>query len=181
MRRGVLAATLSSPEKWWYLSELAHHLRNYALQPPARGSHAREVGVLDERRERAGTYFRANRASPLYWRLRAIFEKAAAGVPPNNEEVAALESLSSRPLVSHVLMSRYNREELYDEVWSQPLQRLAGKHALSDVGLAKVCRKLHIPSPGKGYWSKKSAGKHPPCSPALLPESCLPMPTPEPR
>ena len=27
MRRGVLAATLSSPEKWWYLSELAHHLR----------------------------------------------------------------------------------------------------------------------------------------------------------
>lgn len=61
---------------------------------------------------------------------------------------------------AHYLLSRYNREQVYDEVWSDPTRIVAKKYGLSDVGLAKVCKKLKIPRPGPGYWAKKSAGKY---------------------
>jgi hypothetical protein len=39
------------------------------------------------------------------------------------------------------------------------MQKLAKKYGLSDVGLAKTCRRLRIPFPGRGYWAKKQFGK----------------------
>src|SRR6185437_7680180 len=51
------------------------------------------------------------------------------------------------------------REELYDRVWSQPMWTLAAEFGLSDVGLAKTCRKHHIPVPPRGYWQQKQAGQ----------------------
>jgi len=65
------------------------------------------------------------------------------------------------------LASRYNREEIYNEIWQQPIQHVAKKYNLSDVGLAKVCRKLKIPRPGRGYWAIKAAGKITPKKPPL--------------
>ena len=50
------------------------------------------------------------------------------------------------------------REQLYDQVWSEPLRSLAKRYGLSDVGLAKTCRRFGIPLPGRGYWAKKTAG-----------------------
>ena len=44
-----------------------------------------------------------------------------------------------------------SRGELYAEVWSVPMLRLGSKYGLSDVGLAKVCRKHDIPLPPRGY------------------------------
>jgi hypothetical protein len=44
---------------------------------------------------------------------------------------------------------------------------VAKRYKLSDVGLAKVCRKLNIPRPGRGYWAKKAAGKFVPKTPSL--------------
>jgi len=40
------------------------------------------------------------------------------------------------------------------------MQHLATRFGLSDVAVAKRCRKLNIPVPGRGYWARKSAGKH---------------------
>lgn len=54
---------------------------------------------------------------------------------------------------------RVTREELYEQVWSEPMQKLAKKYGLSDVGLAKTCRRMRIPLPGRGYWAKKQFGK----------------------
>lgn len=51
------------------------------------------------------------------------------------------------------------RKDLYDQVWSTPMRLLAKKFGLSDVGLAKVCRKHDIPRPSVGYWAKKQHGK----------------------
>jgi hypothetical protein len=68
---------------------------------------------------------------------------------------------------SYVLLGRHNREQLYEEVWSEPMQKVARKYQLSDVGLAKVCKKLNIPKPGLGYWAKKAAGKPIPKRPPL--------------
>lgn len=56
-------------------------------------------------------------------------------------------------------METWNREELYAEVWDQPLTKLMTKYGISAVALGKVCRKLQIPLPGRGYWTKKDFGK----------------------
>jgi len=53
------------------------------------------------------------------------------------------------------------REALYEEVWSEPMSALAMKYSLSDVGLAKICKKLKIPLPGRGYWQKEKMDKTP--------------------
>jgi hypothetical protein len=56
-------------------------------------------------------------------------------------------------------METWNRDELYAEVWEQPLVKLAPKYGISAVALGKVWRKLQIPIPGRGYWAKKEFGK----------------------
>lgn len=57
------------------------------------------------------------------------------------------------------LLAQYNRGELYEKVWSEPMRILAQQYGVSDVYLARVCRLLRVPLPGLGYWAKKSAGK----------------------
>jgi hypothetical protein len=57
------------------------------------------------------------------------------------------------------LMRRYDREKLYREIWSEPIQRVARRYRMSDTGLAKICERLFIPRPPRGYWAKKAAGK----------------------
>jgi len=50
------------------------------------------------------------------------------------------------------------RQELYDLVWETPTRHLCKRFGLSDVGLAKTCKRLNIPRPSYGYWAKKAAG-----------------------
>jgi len=61
-----------------------------------------------------------------------------------------------------------SREELYERVWAEPIQKLSKEYGLSDVGLAKTCRRYNIPIPRRGYWAKKQAGHrvHKPSLPA---------------
>ena len=54
----------------------------------------------------------------------------------------------------------WNRDELYQDVWNQPLTSLIAKYGGSVVAIGKTCRKLQIPLPGRGYWAKKAHG-HP--------------------
>jgi hypothetical protein len=56
-------------------------------------------------------------------------------------------------------METWNREELYKEIWEQPMLKIAPKYGISGVMLGKVCRKLQIPVPGRGYWARKESGK----------------------
>lgn len=65
------------------------------------------------------------------------------------------------------LMSRYNREKIYEEIWAEPILHVAKRYSMSDVGLGKICKKLKIPRPGLGYWAKKAAGKPVPTRPPL--------------
>jgi hypothetical protein len=55
--------------------------------------------------------------------------------------------------------SKWDRQELYENVWRRPLSELAKEYGVSDVALGKVCRKLQIPLPGSGYWTKAQFGK----------------------
>jgi hypothetical protein len=54
-----------------------------------------------------------------------------------------------------------SREDLYELVWSKPMAELAKDVGLSDVALAKRCRKLGVPVPGRGYWARVAAGQEP--------------------
>ena len=51
------------------------------------------------------------------------------------------------------------REELYKLVWSKPLVILAQEFGISDVGLAKICKRLNVPRPYRGYWALVAAGR----------------------
>lgn len=44
-------------------------------------------------------------------------------------------------------------------VWSKPVIHLAKEYGLSDVGLAKACRRHDISLPPVGYWAKIAAGQ----------------------
>lgn len=57
------------------------------------------------------------------------------------------------------------REELYDQVWSKPMRRIATLYRISDTDLAAVCLKHNIPCPPKGYWARKKLGTAPPPTP----------------
>src|SRR5579863_10169514 len=62
------------------------------------------------------------------------------------------------------------REELYEKVWSTPMQKLAAEFGLSDVGLAKRCRRHRIPVPTRGHWARLRAGQdveQPPLPPVI--------------
>jgi hypothetical protein len=52
-----------------------------------------------------------------------------------------------------------DRQKLYEEVWAEPVVIVAKRYGLSDVGLAKICKKLSIPLPSRGYWAKVKAGR----------------------
>jgi hypothetical protein len=51
-----------------------------------------------------------------------------------------------------------SRDELYRQVWDKPMSRLAAEYGISGNGLAKVCDRLKIPYPPRGFWAKKAAG-----------------------
>jgi len=52
------------------------------------------------------------------------------------------------------------REQLYELVWSEPMRLLSKQIGISDVAIAKHCRKMGIPVPERGYWNKLQAGKN---------------------
>jgi hypothetical protein len=51
-----------------------------------------------------------------------------------------------------------SRQELYDLVWSEPMAQLGKRLGISEVDLSKVCDRMRIPAPGRGWWAKKEAG-----------------------
>jgi hypothetical protein len=53
----------------------------------------------------------------------------------------------------------FTRKEVYDLVWSQPMKTVASSMGISNVALAKLCKKANIPVPSRGYWARKQASK----------------------
>jgi hypothetical protein len=66
------------------------------------------------------------------------------------------------------MTQKFERLSLYDEVWRQPISKLAKKYGLSDNGLRKICKALNVPLPERGHWAKIAAGHPIPIPP--LPE-----------
>ena len=58
-------------------------------------------------------------------------------------------------------LAELTREELHEKVWSLPGSKLAEEFGLSDIAIAKRCKKLNVPRPSRGYWAKVQAGRKP--------------------
>jgi predicted nucleotidyltransferase len=81
VRQGVLAATLTQPDKWWYLSELADRLDTSPSSLQRELSSLVASGILVHRREGTRAYFKAETKSPVFRNLQQLFEKTAGLVP----------------------------------------------------------------------------------------------------
>jgi len=81
VRQGVLAATFTQPEKWWYLSELADRLRTRPSSLQRELSALVASGILAHRREGKRAYFKAQTESPVFRELQQLFEKTAGLLP----------------------------------------------------------------------------------------------------
>jgi len=71
------------------------------------------------------------------------------------------------------------REQLYELVWSKPMQHLAKDYGVSDRGLAKLCARNQVPVPPRGYWAKKASGQkvvQPPLPAFVVKEKPKPKP-----
>lgn len=53
---------------------------------------------------------------------------------------------------------KMTREELYRRMWETPKSQLAVEFGISDNGLAKICKRLRIPCPPRGYWTRRRLG-----------------------
>lgn len=53
---------------------------------------------------------------------------------------------------------KLTREDLYQKVWEKPTIKLAAEFGISDVALAKICRKMDVPKPPLGYWRRIETG-----------------------
>lgn len=60
-----------------------------------------------------------------------------------------------------------SREELFDQVWRKPVREVAVELGVSDVGLAKKCRRNGIPLPPQGYWLRSNSTLNPGFRPEL--------------
>jgi hypothetical protein len=76
-------------------------------------------------------------------------------------------------------------EELYRQVWATPMSRLGMQYGISGNGLKKICDRLNVSYPPRGYWAKLGAGKSVRQTPLLQPLAGTPLqatitPTPPP-
>lgn len=63
-----------------------------------------------------------------------------------------------RPQASSARLSM-SREALYEKVWAEPVDKLAKEWGLSGRGLGKLCARMMVPVPPRGYWAQVQNGK----------------------
>lgn len=79
-----------------------------------------------------------------------------------------MDELSPQPS-AHVASQQVTREDLYGQVWREPMLRVAERHGVSSSFLARICTLMNVPRPPRGYWAKLEFGKAEPQPP--LPEA----------
>jgi len=159
VRGHLLAATLTQPDKWWYLSELAHFLGTAPSSLQRELKALVEGGILQQRRDGPRVYFKAETRSPLFLDLRGLLEKTSGLLPTLREALAPFQEVID---CAFVYGSVARRQE----------------HALSDVDLlvigdaglallapairkaeSRVRREVNVTSYSRHEFSKKVAAK----------------------
>ncbi|MFZ2493465.1 MAG: nucleotidyltransferase domain-containing protein [Thermoanaerobaculia bacterium] len=84
IRQRLLALTLGTPDRWWYLSELAETMGTSPSSLQRELDSLTNAAILVMRREGRRTYYRANEKSAIYEELRGIVRKTM-GIPQELE------------------------------------------------------------------------------------------------
>lgn len=92
IRKGVLSAAFTRPEKWWYLSELAEYLHTSPSSLQRELPALVASGILRQRREGTRAYFKADTRSPMFHDLRNLFEKTAGLMPALRQVLEPFEA-----------------------------------------------------------------------------------------
>ena len=89
--QGLLAATVLQPDRWWYLSDLAKHLRRRpsSLQSPLAA--LQSAGILSRRKEGNRVYFQANPDCPFLLELQGLMAKTVGLVEVLREVLVPLK------------------------------------------------------------------------------------------
>jgi hypothetical protein len=77
--------------------------------------------------------------------------------PLDDDFTLAAQTEDTLPATTMVDSNRaryYTREFLYRLLWESPVLEVAARLGISDVRLAKACRRARIPIPTRGYWAK---------------------------
>jgi hypothetical protein len=53
------------------------------------------------------------------------------------------------------------REMLYQQVWAEPMLKVAARFKVSSSYMARICTLMNVPRPERGYWAKLAVGKSP--------------------
>jgi predicted nucleotidyltransferase len=131
LRGDVLAAMLTQPDKWWFLSELARFLRT---TPSSLQRELRALvggGILQRRREGTRIYFKAETRSPLFPELRGLLEKTSGLLPTLKNALAPFQARIDCAFV-HGSVAR-SREHAQSDV---------DLLVVGDVGLAELAPTL---------------------------------------
>jgi hypothetical protein len=106
-----------------------------------------------------------HRALDKHGRNVVEFASRVTATSSNTEEQASMPS-AKLPL-SRGPFHAFTREALYRLVWSESTRTLSKRLGISDVGLAKACRRASVPTPDRGYWARVAAGQR--CEKTPLP------------
>lgn len=96
--------------------------------------------------------------------------------------------MQAPPLMSDIPRMSVTRDKLYEDVWAEPMAKVAVRYRISANYLARVCHHLNVPFPHRGYWAKRQFGKAPARPPLPAPRpgevvewergDAVPRPTP---
>lgn len=64
---------------------------------------------------------------------------------------------------------QFDRERLYEELWSEPAKGVCERYGISDCSLSSVCKSLEVPRPPADYWTKSVTARLRSPRPQLLP------------
>ena len=105
-------------------------------------------------------YLKQKRRALARWSSHCIQLESSTARLPISWSPAGAAILENGPRLRHPPAHRLTRQELHQLVWSEPILLLCKKFDISNAGLAKICRRHHIPIPRRGYWAKRQAGRH---------------------
>jgi len=87
VRGRILAATLTRPEKHWYLSELATFLKTQPSSLQREVDALSKAGILQQWRDGRRVYLKPDIQSPVFSDLKSLFDKTTGVIPILQQEL----------------------------------------------------------------------------------------------
>jgi hypothetical protein len=87
----------------------------------------------------------------------------------SDKELSELTGQEPEACTSPMIKARSDRQGLDERVWTVPVSKVAEEFGVSDGGMGKICKRLCISVPGRGYWAKNAANRSVKPRPASTP------------